>query len=188
MTVGPSSGCSSLAITVAEATDTIYATDTTLCATPFLGDEIYVYDGTICRSAHTTACGNPVATITAGLNPSDLAVDEATSTLYAPLLADGEQPGYVAVIDAGTCNGSNTAGCAQPPALAPVGFGPVAAAIDPTTDRVFVTNVQDTSCRSSTSSAATAPAPMDVTSRPTSSPSTTTPARSRSTPPSAPLS
>jgi DNA-binding beta-propeller fold protein YncE len=144
MTVGPSSGCSSLAITVAEATDTIYATDTTLCATPFLGDQVYVYDGTICRSGHTTACGNPVATITAGLNPSDLAVDEATSTLYAPLLADGEQPGYVAVIDAGTCNGSNTAGCAQPPALAPVGFGPVAAAIDPRTDRVFVTNVQDT--------------------------------------------
>ena len=69
MTVGPSSGCSSLAITVAEATDTIYATDTTLCATPFLGDQIYVYDGTNCRSAHTTACGNPVATITAGLNP-----------------------------------------------------------------------------------------------------------------------
>ena len=144
MTVGPSSGCSSLAITVAEATDTIYATDTTLCATPFLGDQIYVYDGTNCRSAHTTACGNPVATITAGLNPYDVAVDEATSTLYAPLLADGEQPGYVAVIDAATCNGSNTAGCAQPPALAPVGFGPIAAAIDPTTDMVFVTNIQDT--------------------------------------------
>jgi DNA-binding beta-propeller fold protein YncE len=145
MTVGPSNDCSSLAVAVAEATDTVYATDTSLCAVPFLGDQIYVYDASTCRGAHTTGCGSPIATIPAGFNPYDLAVDQATNTIYAPLLADGEHPGNVAMIDGDACNGSNTAGCAQPPALAPVGFGPIAAAIDPSTHKVFVTNNEDTS-------------------------------------------
>jgi hypothetical protein len=84
MTVGPSSGCSSLAITVAEAMDMIFATDTTLCAMPFLSDQIYVHDGTNCRSAHTPACGNPVATITAGLSPNDVTVDGNEHRLRTP--------------------------------------------------------------------------------------------------------
>ena len=97
------------------------------------------------RRHHTTGCGDALATITAGFNPLAIAVDQATNTVYAPLLADGEHAGNVAVIDAATCNASNTSGCGQMPSLTPAGFGPTSAAVDPRTHDVYVTNIQDTS-------------------------------------------
>ena len=60
-----------------------------------------------------TGCGDAIATITAGFNPMAIAVDQATNTVYAPLLADGEHAGNVAVINGATCNASNTSGCGR---------------------------------------------------------------------------
>lgn len=145
MIVGPSTGCSYLAIAVNEATNTIYATDTDQCSVPYLGDSVYVYDGATCQATDTTACGNARATVTAGFNPYGIAVDQGTNTVYAPLNADGEHAGSVAVINGATCNGSTTSGCGQTPSLTPAGFGSLAAAVDPSTHQVYVTNIQDTS-------------------------------------------
>ena len=145
MTVGPSDGCSTVEVAVNEASNTIYATNTEFCSGTILGDTVYVYNGASCDAADTTGCSNPAATVTAGFNPGEIAVDEETNTIYAPLLADGEGAGRVAVINGATCNGPDTSGCGQTPSLAPAGFGPVAAAIDPTTHRVYVTNIEDMS-------------------------------------------
>ena len=150
LTVGPTNGCSFVAVAVNEASNTIYATSSqhpgnSNCGPSTLGTEVYVYDGTVCRATTTAGCGAAVATVTAGSDPSGIAVDDATNTVYVPLLADGEQAGTVAVINGSACNGANTAGCDQAPTIAPVGFGPVGAAVDPRTHHVYVTNVEDTS-------------------------------------------
>ena len=143
--LGPSPVCGGwfVGVAVNEATNTIYATNTEACGGR--GDKVFVYDGASCDAADTTGCGDALATITAGFNPYGIAVDQATNTVYAPLLADGEHAGNVAVINGSTCNGSNTSGCGQAPSLAPAGFGPVSAAVDPSTHDVYVTNNQDTS-------------------------------------------
>ncbi len=104
-----------------------------------------MYNGAICDATNLSGCGDAVATITAGFNPYGIAVDQATNTVYAPLLADGEYAGSVAVIDGSTCNGSDTSGCGQTPSLTPAGFGPVSAAVDPSTHNVYVANIEDTS-------------------------------------------
>ena len=145
MTVGATDGCSFIGVAVNEASNTIYATNTEQCSEPFLGDKVYVYNGATCDATNMTGCGAPIATITAGFNPMAIAVDQATNTVYAPLLADGEYAGNVAVINGATCNASNTSGCGQTPALTPAGFGPVSATVDPITHRVYVTNIEDTS-------------------------------------------
>ena len=145
MTVGATDGCSFVAVAVNEASNTIYATNTEHCSEPFLGDKVYVYNGATCDATNMTGCGDALATITAGFNPMAIAVDQATNTVYAPLLADGEYAGNVAVINGATCNGSNTSGCGQTPSLTPAGFGPVSAAVDPRTHNVYVTNIEDTS-------------------------------------------
>jgi DNA-binding beta-propeller fold protein YncE len=143
--LGPSEECGGwfVGVAVNEATNTLYATNTEGCGGR--GEKVFVYDGATCDAANTTGCGDALATITAGSNPTAIAVDPATNTVYAPLLAGAEHAGNVAVINGATCNGSNTAGCDQTPALAPVGFGPTSAAVDPRTHNVYVTNVQDTS-------------------------------------------
>jgi YVTN family beta-propeller protein len=145
MTIGPANGCSRVIVFVAvnEATDTIYATNTDKCNGQ--GDKVYVYNGATCNAANTTGCGNPVATVSAGSNPYGIAVDQATNTVYAPLLADGEHAGSVAVINGATCNGTNTTGCGQTPTITPAGFGSGRAAVDPTTHNVYVTNDEDMS-------------------------------------------
>jgi serine/threonine-protein kinase len=146
MTVGPSNdGCSYVAVAVNDVTNTIYATDTDTCAVPFIGDKVYVYDGAHCDAADTSGCGSPVGTVTAGINPYALAVDPTTNTIYAPLIADGEHSGSVAIIDGSRCNGSNTTGCGQTPRTVPAGFGSTAAAVDPITHAVYVANIEDTS-------------------------------------------
>ena len=99
MTVGATDGCSFVGVAVNETSNTIYATNTEQCSEPFLGDKVYVYNGATCDATNMTGCGDALATITAGFNPMAIAVDQATNTVYAPLLADGEYAGNVAVIN-----------------------------------------------------------------------------------------
>ena len=143
--LGPSPACGAwfVGVAVNEATNTIYATNTEACGG--VGDKVFVYDGATCDAINTTGCGDALATITAGFNPMAITVDQGTNTIYAPLLADGEHAGNVAVINGATCNGSNTIGCSQVPSLAPAGFGPTSAAVNSRTHNVFVTNIEDTS-------------------------------------------
>jgi DNA-binding beta-propeller fold protein YncE len=144
-TLGPSAACGSyyVAVAVNEASNTVYATNTESCGGHT--EKVYVYDGGRCGATDMTGCGDALATVTAGFGPYGLAVDQTTNTVYAPLLADGEFAGNVSVINGTTCNASNTSGCGHTPSLAAAGFGSIAAAVDPRTHNVYVTNIEDTS-------------------------------------------
>jgi DNA-binding beta-propeller fold protein YncE len=135
-------------------TNTIYASNVFNIRNfppPFLGNAVYVINGATCDAPNTTGCGQTPATVTIaanppiGSNPWGIAVDEATDTVYTANIADGEHPGTVSVINGAICNGQNTSGCGQTPAVAPAGFGAVGIAIDQTTNRVYATNTEDTS-------------------------------------------
>jgi DNA-binding beta-propeller fold protein YncE len=146
---------SSLELALNPATNTIYASNvfnTGLGSPPpFLGNSVYVINGATCDATNTTGCGQTPATVTLspnppiGSNPLGIAVDQATNTIYTANIADGEHPGTVSVINGATCNGQDTSGCGQTPATAPAGFGANGIAIDHTTRRVYVTNIEDAS-------------------------------------------
>jgi len=139
------------AVAVNPATNTIYAASVTL-ANPFVGQTVYVIDGPTCDAADMTGCGNPPAMISVGsdptfgdANPSAIAVDQRTDTIYTANIVNGEGPGTVSIINGATCNSYNKSGCDQTPASAPAGFGTAGIAVDPRSDRVYATNTQDSS-------------------------------------------
>ncbi len=146
---------SSLNLAVNRATNTIYASNVFNTGPgsppPFLGNSVYVINGATCDATNTTGCGQTPATVTLapnppiGSNPSGIAVDQATNTIYTANIADGEHAGTVSVINGATCNGQDTSGCGQTPATAPAGFGANGIAIDHKTHNIYVTNIEDTS-------------------------------------------
>jgi DNA-binding beta-propeller fold protein YncE len=142
---------SALNIAVDKVTNTIYATNTVKNTVPFMGNSVYVINGATCDAANTTGCGQTPATITIapnppiGSNPGAIAVDQATNTVYTSNIADAEHPGTVSVINGAICNGQNTSGCGQTPGTVEVGFGAEDVAIDRTTHKVYVTNIEDAS-------------------------------------------
>lgn len=77
------------------------------------------------------------ATALVGPDPVGVAVDTATHTVY---VANGNG---VAVINAATCNGSDTFGCNQAPVTAPAGQGPLALAIDQKNHTLYVSDLSD---------------------------------------------
>jgi DNA-binding beta-propeller fold protein YncE len=148
---GAGNGGSVAYLAVDHATNTVYATNVVL-GHPFGGDSVFVINGATCDAMDTTGCGRTPATVTLGsdplgiaYNPWGITVDQATDTIYTANIADGEGPGTVSVINGAICNGHDTNGCGQTPAIAPAGFGAVGIAIDRTTHDVYVTNTEDTS-------------------------------------------
>ena len=138
-------GNSALSLAVNQATNTIYATNVVTNTEPFRGDSVYVINGATCDAANSTGCGQTPAAIKAGFNPWGIAVDQATDTIYTANIADGEHAGTVSVINGATCNGTDHTGCGQTPAKVAAGFGAAGVTIDPATNTVYVTNVEDTS-------------------------------------------
>jgi DNA-binding beta-propeller fold protein YncE len=113
---------------------------------------VFVINGATCDAADTTGCGQTPATVDVGssatfgdANPFAIAVDQATDTIYTANIFNGEGPGSVSVINGATCNAKNTSGCGQTPATAPAGFGASNIAVDPTTNQIYATNIEDTS-------------------------------------------
>ncbi len=169
------SGCTQIPATVAIAADnggqsseelavnphnnTIYATNLeTFQGPPYIGETVYVINGAECDAAVTSGCGAPLATVTVNppasnpdnapgqeANATGIAVDPATNTIYTANIANGEGPRTVSIINGATCNGRNTTGCGQTPAVAQVGFGALGIAFDRATDNVYVASIEDAS-------------------------------------------
>ena len=144
-------------VAVDPATNTVYAASDTL-GKPFVGDRIYVINGTTCDAANRTGCKHTPATVKLNQLPSNpfgipgqqpnpfaIAVDPATDTIYTANIANGEGPGTVSVVNGNICNAHNTSGCHQIPATAPAGFGTAGIAVDPASHQVVATNIEDTS-------------------------------------------
>ena len=152
---GPDGGApfaSTESVAVNAATNTVYATSDVLDANRYIGDSVYVINGSTCDAADTNGCSESPATVDVGsnatfgdANPFGIAVDPETDTIYTANIFNGEGPGTISVINGAICNGHDANGCAQTPATAPAGFGANGVAIDQTTHQVYVTNIQDTS-------------------------------------------
>lgn len=124
-------------IAVSPATNTIYAP----AAGPnYSGDTISVINGASCDATDLSGCGRPAATVKVGAGPDGVAVNDLTHTVYIANNADGDTPGTVSVINETTCNAVNTSGCSSLVATVAVGRAPLLAAIDTTTDQIYVTD------------------------------------------------
>jgi DNA-binding beta-propeller fold protein YncE len=123
-------------LAVSTATNTIYAP---AAGANSSGNTVAVINGATCDATDLSGCGQPAATVRVGAGPDGVAVNDFTHTIYVANNADGDAPGTVAVINGASCNGVTTTGCA-PIATVAVGRAPSLAAIDTTTDRVYVSN------------------------------------------------
>jgi DNA-binding beta-propeller fold protein YncE len=131
-----------LGIAVNDVTDTVYVTHTgSTSGTP--GDTVLVFDGATCNATVRTGCAHTPATVTVGANPTYLAVDETTDTVYVANGGFTEGPGTVSVINGITCNAADTRGCDQTTETISAGRAAFAVAVNAATDKIYVTNRND---------------------------------------------
>jgi YVTN family beta-propeller protein len=133
-------GRSPRGIDVDQATDTIYVTNLGVNET---GDTVSVIDGDTCNSYDHAGCAQTPPTVTVGVAPFDLAVDQVTDTVYVantgqlggagPIVGD-----TVSVIDGATCNDTQHLGCGKALATITVGPFPFGVAIDQASNTIYV--------------------------------------------------
>jgi DNA-binding beta-propeller fold protein YncE len=130
-------------------------------------DELSMINTSTCNATQQAGCGHAQTVATGGQDPIGVAVDEQTGTVYA--VNGGSNS--VAVINAATCNASDTSGCASKPVLVNVPGGPEFLAIDPQTDTIYVADtsagtvsvIDGRTCNAAdTSGCAQAPATVSV--------------------------
>jgi YVTN family beta-propeller protein len=97
-------------VVVDEATDTIYVANNA-------DNTVSVINGATCNAENTSGCGQVPPTVPVGVGPGVPALNAATDTVYVAN-APPSGNGSVSVIDAATCNATDTSGCGQtPPAI-----------------------------------------------------------------------
>ncbi|MGD0810886.1 MAG: hypothetical protein ABSA91_14445, partial [Acidimicrobiales bacterium] len=101
---------------------------------PAGGDTVSVIDTRHCQALDISHCRGPWPTITVGHLPSNIAVDQATGTVYV----ENEGDNTVSVFNGATCNAMDTWGCNQTPATVPVGPGPQGIFVDDANHTVYV--------------------------------------------------
>ncbi len=93
-------------------------------------------DARDCQARDVARCKGPWPTITVGNEPSTIAIDQKTDTVYVTNNADNT----LSVFNGATCNAGDTSGCGQTPATVPVGVGPLGIFADPVNHTVYVAN------------------------------------------------
>jgi YVTN family beta-propeller protein len=111
------------------ATHTVYVADGG-------GNSVSVINASACNAQVISGCGQVPATVTVGNGPLGLALNHKTHTLYVTNLGGNT----VSVINAATCNATDTSGCWQTPATVTVGSGPASLAVDQITNTIYVPN------------------------------------------------
>jgi DNA-binding beta-propeller fold protein YncE len=134
-------GNSDVALAINQQTNTLYATNVDYASQD--ADTVYVFNGASCDAVKTNGCSQTPATVTVGDDPRGVVVDPATNSVYVVNHAAGDFAASVSVINGATCDGTNHAGCGQTPATTAAGLGAINATIDPTTQQVYVTDLQD---------------------------------------------
>jgi DNA-binding beta-propeller fold protein YncE len=136
-TVATGSGADQVALD--PSTHTVYVAN-------FNDNTVSVLDGSTCNATNTSGCGQTPATVGVGPQPVGLLFDQASHTVYVPVF--GPNPGALGaldMIDASTCNATNTSGCSQVPNSTPIGSAPIWIDEDATTHTVYVANQEDSS-------------------------------------------
>jgi DNA-binding beta-propeller fold protein YncE len=116
-------------VAVDAANKTVYVTDAA-------DNTVSMINAATCHAGDTAGCGQPAPTVAVGSSPGPIAVDPSTGTVY---VGNGNDA-TVSLIDAATCNATDTAGCAQRPVTFSVPGGPGGLAINETTHTLFVAN------------------------------------------------
>ncbi len=128
------------AVTVDPATHTAYvASGLNLNGGDFNGNTVTVIDTRRCNAHAVAHCPGPWPTITVGHEPSSIAVDATTGTVYVTSVGDGT----IAVIDGTRCNAEDSSGCGRTAATIPSGPGPTGTFADPANHTVYVSNFGD---------------------------------------------
>lgn len=121
------------------------ATTGTLYVADQAGNSVAVINARTCNALDYSGCGRTAAIIKDPDGPIAFGVNEETNTIYVancgntcsggPVTSD-----QVSVINGATCNANDTSGCSQVLPTVRVGPLPSSAAVDPTTDTIYVTN------------------------------------------------
>ena len=111
-----------------DATHTLYASD------PF-SDITWMINTATCNATDTAGCAKHPPSIKVGPGPGPPVLNPATRTLYVPY---GDAENRVAVINAATCNATDTTGCAQAVVKVPQGTGLLAVSVK--TDTIYGPN------------------------------------------------
>jgi DNA-binding beta-propeller fold protein YncE len=110
-----------------EATHTLYAADPP-------SSDVFVINTATCNATHTSGCAVAPPTVKIGPFPEVPALNSATQTMY---VSYGTNANKVAVVNAATCNATDTSGCGQAPAVVKVGVGTVILAVSTATDTIY---------------------------------------------------
>jgi DNA-binding beta-propeller fold protein YncE len=104
------------------------------------GNTVSVIDARDCQARYVARCKGPWPTITVGNEPSTIAIDQKTDTVYVANNTDNT----VSVFNGATCNAEVASGCDQTPATVPVGLGPLGIFADPANHTVYIANFDNT--------------------------------------------
>jgi DNA-binding beta-propeller fold protein YncE len=106
-----------------------------------LGHTVSLIDGATCDGTDQTGCGHPEATVTVGVAPFGVAIDQSTNKIYVANNTGGGTPASLSVINGASCDAADTSGCAARPreARGP-GYAPNGIALDPTNHVLYTAN------------------------------------------------
>jgi DNA-binding beta-propeller fold protein YncE len=116
-----------------DATHTLYAADPP-------STNVFMINTAACNADNTSGCAAAPPTVKIGAFPEIPAVNPATQTMY---VSYGNSANKVAVVNAATCNATDTSGCGQAPAVVQVGQGTIDLAVSTATDTIYAPSGAD---------------------------------------------
>ena len=132
ITLGPAS-TTPAAVTIDQATDTIYVAD--LQAGEGSGT-VSVINGATCNAATSAGCGQTPPAVTVGFGPAGITFNPANRTVVVTNIEDTS----VSVINAATCNAVISSSCGSSQPKLAVGRAPAAVAVNPAARTIYVSN------------------------------------------------
>jgi DNA-binding beta-propeller fold protein YncE len=135
-------GMSPSGIAVDSKTHTIYVTNFESGTT----GTVSVIDATTCNAVHSSGCSKLKTLQVPGGNPVDLAINQATGTIYVATLTRSG-PDIISVYNGATCNASQSNGCTQTLAVIHVGNSggsngsQLLLAVNQVTNTIYATNL-----------------------------------------------
>jgi len=134
-----------MGIAVNPLTDTIYVGNAGSPYPSTAGHTVSVIDGATCNATTTSGCGQIPPTVTVGYQPTSVAVDPVSDTIYVADAGIANNSNLVSVIDGVTCNATTTSGCNRVPASITVGTAPFALLLDANTHTAYTANLNGAS-------------------------------------------
>jgi DNA-binding beta-propeller fold protein YncE len=116
------------------------ATQSLYVVTGVNGNQVAVINAATCNAQVMTGCRQPIGFVPVGVNTGQLAVDQATNSIYAPSIGNNATGNTVDVINGARCNGTEHSGCGAVTAKFTVGNAPDGVAVDGATHTLYVAN------------------------------------------------